>query len=51
MGMQARTFAITVYWEPTISDYRIAIHVPDGWLIPDVNKVVSMALDMRKTRR
>jgi hypothetical protein len=41
MGVRARTFALTVHWEPTISDYRIAIHVPEGWLVPDVNRMVA----------
>jgi hypothetical protein len=41
LGEVARVFSLAVYWEPTHNEYRKAVHVPEGWDIPDVNSLVS----------
>ena len=41
LGIVARVFSCTAYWA-THNEY-LAVHVPEGWDIPDVNGLVSTA--------
>lgn len=41
LGVVADTLSVTVHWEPTHHEYRIAMHVPEGWPFPDFNGLVS----------
>lgn len=43
LGTKAQIVPDTVYWEPTYKEYCVAVHVPDGWDILDVNGLVGVA--------
>ncbi|MGH7961139.1 MAG: hypothetical protein ACRERD_04840, partial [Candidatus Binatia bacterium] len=42
LGQKGRVLAVTVYWDPTHKCHRVAVQLPDGESVPDLNKLVSM---------
>ena len=41
-GAKVHTTSFAGHWDPTKRRYVVAVHVPKGWPVPDVNALVTI---------
>ncbi|ODA82746.1 hypothetical protein RJ55_01255 [Drechmeria coniospora] len=51
LGRLANIFAATVHWDPTHLCFRIAVHLPEGETVPDLNGLIANDLARRDTQQ
>ena len=50
LAKKGRVLAVTVYWDPTHRCHRVAVQLPDGESVPDLNRLVCIGRECRIRR-
>lgn len=44
LGDRAHIFAMVAFWDPTYQCHRVAIRLPEGETVPNLNKLASILI-------